>query len=270
MNNFGVIEIATTKTTTAPGWAYVPDNPHPRPNLTTTTRKRPRNTTTTTTTLSAVNLADSNARQEAKTRRELDRDNDVVIPIPIPIPAATRVSKKANVRKILQSQKNFGNHLDDFLAVLDGGEGGIIRRGGGLALHSHSQPQTQTQPPSTTKIKAMEEEEDVQMPDMPDAENEAENENENDKNPLLTSRIPPQPTEEEIRGLLSAPPLTYLEARGKWESNNNNNSKRYPTREFCSICGYWGRTRCIKCGTRVCALECLETHREDCITRYGL
>lgn len=84
-----------------------------------------------------------------------------------------------------------------------------------------------------------------------------------DTDPLLVSRVPPAPTEAEIAALLSAPPLSYTEARGGW-------SQRYPVRVFCGVCGYWGRVKCIKCGARVCALDCLELHREECITRYGL
>ena len=84
-----------------------------------------------------------------------------------------------------------------------------------------------------------------------------------DADPLLMSRVPPLPTDAEMRRLLAAPPLSYGEARGNW-------GVTYPARVFCEVCGYWGRVRCLKCGTRVCALECLETHREECVTRYGM
>jgi len=88
-----------------------------------------------------------------------------------------------------------------------------------------------------------------------------------DADPLLVSRVPPLPSDEELRRLLAGPPLSYLEARGAWAPADEG---RYPPRRFCEVCGYWGRVRCTKCGTRVCALECLETHRADCVTRYGL
>lgn len=84
-----------------------------------------------------------------------------------------------------------------------------------------------------------------------------------DSNPLLRSYVPDVPSDAEIQALLARPPLTYIEARGTY-----NNDK--PQRVFCEVCGYWGRVRCMKCGTRVCALDCLETHREECVTRYGL
>ncbi|CAK7207141.1 hypothetical protein SEUCBS139899_009949 [Sporothrix eucalyptigena] len=87
-----------------------------------------------------------------------------------------------------------------------------------------------------------------------------------DNDPLLISGMPPLPTDDELRGLVSGPPLSYVEARATYGEDDS----RYPTRVFCEICGYWGRVKCTKCGTPVCALECLELHREECITRYGL
>jgi len=36
---------------------------------------------------------------------------------------------------------------------------------------------------------------------------------------------------------------------------------QYPSRTFCSVCGYWGRYGCMKCGDRYCGEACAETHR---------
>lgn len=87
-----------------------------------------------------------------------------------------------------------------------------------------------------------------------------------DRDLLLASAVPDVPKLDELDVFLSHPPLTYLRARATWGPQD----QRYPARTFCDVCGYWGRVRCLKCGTRVCALGCLEVHREDCITRYGL
>lgn len=79
-NNFGVIELASTKTTSAPGWAYIPDTGvNPAAALQPSNRKRARN--------QGPNLsgADLSARQEAKIRKELetlDRDSNRDIPVP--------------------------------------------------------------------------------------------------------------------------------------------------------------------------------------------
>jgi zinc finger HIT domain-containing protein 1 len=35
----------------------------------------------------------------------------------------------------------------------------------------------------------------------------------------------------------------------------------YPSRTFCSVCGYWGKYGCMKCGDRYCGEACGETHR---------
>ena len=83
MNNFGVIEVASTRTTHAPGWAYVPDTAlglSAAAALQPTNRKRARNQT-------HASLSDLSARQEAKLRKELEvldrdshRDAQVAIP----------------------------------------------------------------------------------------------------------------------------------------------------------------------------------------------
>lgn len=82
MNNFGVIEIASTTTKSTPGWAYVPDTGPTLPAaLQPTNRKRAARNQ------SALTLSDLSAREETRLRKDLealDRDNhrDVNIPIP--------------------------------------------------------------------------------------------------------------------------------------------------------------------------------------------
>jgi zinc finger HIT domain-containing protein 1 len=73
------------------------------------------------------------------------------------------------------------------------------------------------------------------------------------------------PSQAEIERLLAAPPLSYNDARGSWTAED----RRKPVRQFCEVCGYWGRVKCTRCGGRVCALECLGVHQEECFTRYG-
>lgn len=83
MNNFGVREVANSKSAAAPGWAYVPDTgvnasvAASQPS----SRKRARNTQT-------VSAGETTAKQDAKILRglvALDRENhrDVTIPVPI-------------------------------------------------------------------------------------------------------------------------------------------------------------------------------------------
>lgn len=176
----------------------------------------------------------------------------------------------ANVRKILQSQKTFANHLDDFLALQALTESS--NAAAAAAASKRSNAASRAKDASATPQHA-----DTPMPDAGEAKDghtttttvlaaphrSPPPAHPGDADPLLVSRVPPLPTEAEMRRLLAAPPLSYGEARGSWRAT-------YPARAFCEVCGYWGRVRCLKCGTRVCALECLETHREECVTRYGL
>ncbi|KAI0966836.1 hypothetical protein F4678DRAFT_448320 [Xylaria arbuscula] len=330
MNNFGVIELASTKTTSAPGWAYVPDRqPHHIPPSTTaaSTTNRKRSRAAASGAGAQLSLADANARQDAKARREieiLDRDNarDVHIAIPAKSRAggggAAGVKKYTpNVRKIMQSQKTFANHLDDYIALAQQAESNPAassttntntatntntnaNRGSSSSTPAASTSRSGQRQASISVSTAtatasrrastrhqQEEAEDVEMPDIPPSETQPTTESKTeqtcrsqiltphpqapphaeDSNPLLASRLPPLPSDDELRALLAAPPLSYLEVRGVWREEEQ---QRYPTRAFCAVCGYWGRVRCMKCGTRVCALECLETHQEECITRYGI
>lgn len=176
-----------------------------------------------------------------------------------------------NVRKILQSQKTFNNHLDDFLA-LGGTDTNLVTsnntsRPSQASANASKRPQAGKKDSSTPRQALTDQ--DITMADanlpciLPPPYKDPPPAHPGDDNPLLASRVPQPPSDEELRRLLAHPPLTYVEAQGTWED-------KYPRRTFCQVCGYWGRVRCMKCGTRVCALDCLETHREDCVTRYGL
>lgn len=208
-----------------------------------------------------------------------------------------------NVRKILQSNKTFANHLDDFEALQSlesstpantstprepPAKQGAAARKKASSRASSATGRSTPRPQATREVTATDgppvlaplEKEDVKMED---AEGQGEGEGEGDEEAgrrpevrlpegagdaelLLQSRVPEMPSDAELRALLAGTPLSYSQAKGSWSEED----MRYPVRVFCSICGYWGKVRCVKCGTRVCALECMESHREECITRYGL
>ncbi|KAL8322113.1 hypothetical protein RB597_008060 [Gaeumannomyces tritici] len=346
MNNFGVVEVASARTTTAPGWAYVPDtgiNPAVAA-LQPAGRKRaarsggPR---------SKLSLSDLSARQEAAVRKELellDRDNFKDVPIPVPARSGgpKALSKSTpTVRKILLSQKTFANHLSDFEALGSSGADPLS----GSATPRPSQPQTPA--PATPAAAAatpttagggassssrrggasrrqqQRPSEDVEMTDAPPppstpapapapappqlqdaaASDTASARHKSailpaytgrtpaphpaDADPLLASRVPALPTDDELRALLLAPPAPYPELMARVRRDLDEEYDDYdegaggggdrppprpfpPARVFCAVCGYWGRVKCIKCGARVCALDCLDVHREECVTRYGL
>jgi zinc finger HIT domain-containing protein 1 len=252
------------------------------------------------------------------------------------------------VRKILQSQKTFANHLDDYIAMLALAESNPVAAAAMNAAQAKPSTPTAATPKSASPVPSAsaagtskrsaaaakraaakekqeqeknkakqtpkldrepeaeppqqqpspaQQDDDVEMTDAAltpaqPAATSANQEEENphpqtypresqilppyakppprphpgDDDPLLVSVIPPFPSDDELRALMAAPPLNYLEARATWGEEES----RYPVRVFCAVCGYWGRVKCMKCGTRVCALDCLETHREECVTRYGL
>ncbi|KAH7137166.1 hypothetical protein B0J13DRAFT_72642 [Dactylonectria estremocensis] len=264
MNNFGVIELASAKTTAAPGWAYVPDTTVK--SSAPANRKRARN-------VPGLSIGDLTVRQETKRRKEaeaLDRDGGRDNTIPLPVKSGRAQGKHTpNVRKILQSQKTFANYLDDFLALQALAEANATAssRSNAAGANRKAAPNKRDTPSSSRQPAA---DEDTQMPDadlpplLAPRSKTPPPSHPGDADPLLASRVPEMPSDEELRALLARPPLSYGEATGHWDDTT------YPARVFCEVCGYWGRVRCMKCGTRVCALDCLEAHREECVTRYGL
>lgn len=308
MNNFGVIEVASTKTKNAPGWAYVPDNgPNPAQAFQPTSRKNraARNQA------GALGLSDLSARQDARLRKELDALDKEPSTRDVPIPPrpggrashATATAKHTpNVRRILQSQKTFANHLDDYVAFRAAAENNpqagappwfppapaASAAAAAAASHRRSGPTAKAAPPrrpiSTSSAAAPET--DATAGPGPDTSDVGTQQRDGtvlppygrppppshpgDADPLLVSRTVPFPTDAELRSLMTAPPLGYLEARAVVDDDDAASAPRYPERRFCEVCGYWGRVKCGKCGGRVCALDCLETHREECLRRYGL
>ncbi|KAK2589718.1 hypothetical protein QQS21_012600 [Conoideocrella luteorostrata] len=265
MNKFGVIELASARTTSAPGWAYVPDTTigPGSAGIQPANRKRARHQTG-----GGPSLSDLTARQEAKIRKEVealekDGSRDNTIPFPVKTGRAQATKFTPNVRKVMQSQKTFANHLDDYLALQALAESNS-------ATASNKRPGGNKKDNVALTSKPASASEDVIMSEagslpalLPPSYDEPPVAHPGDNDALLVSRVPEMPSDDELRKLLAQPPLPYLDALGNWDD-------KYPRRVFCEVCGYWGRVRCLKCGTRVCALNCLETHREDCVTRYGI
>ncbi|KAG5978815.1 hypothetical protein E4U55_005895 [Claviceps digitariae] len=262
MNNFGVIELASARTTSAPGWAYVPDTAIAAGSagIQPGNRKRARHPTG-----GGHDLKDFTARSEAKVRKEvevLEKDGNKDNSIPLPVKSGRASTKfTPNVRKVMQSQKTFANHLDDYLALqaLTEATSATNKRPG---ANKKDTGFSSTPKPFASDDVAMTNAMDL-PPILPPPYEDPPASLPGDHDVLLMSRVPQVPTDEELRRLLSHPPLPYLDALGHVDET-------YPRRVFCEVCGYWGRVRCLKCGTRVCALDCLETHREECVTRYGI
>ncbi|CAL3964094.1 hypothetical protein PZA11_001531 [Diplocarpon coronariae] len=303
MINFGVREVVNSKSS-APGWVLVPETGFNASVacLQPSSRKRARNQ-------NVATSHETTARQDAKVVRELaalDRENYRDVSIPVPTrhrDNAGRVSHgkvTSAVRKILQSQKTFANYLSDFEALAQNSSGvpavvassvtaPVVRATPGTSsLHltskgsrSHKKKDRNAVLKPTplcrvssaaaftpAAIKSEPSTADAPLPDVPvlsQGSSALPKPHPGDTDSLLVSRIPTIPSQAEIDKLLAAPPLTYNEARGPWVEED----MRKPVRQFCEICGYWGRVKCMRCGSKVCALECLMQHHVDCLTRYG-
>lgn len=178
-------------------------------------------------------------------------------------------SKKTttNVRRILMSQKTFANHLADEEAALaqqqQAGPSMIprvptLKSAGSLPdLKRASTSEVHTKSGGSGGLSRGS---DVVMGGTPSA---LAKDPLNDE-PLLMVNVPSAPSEEEMQALISGPPLSYNAAR------SDPPPPHKPKRHFCEICGYWGTIKCIKCGARVCGLECKVTHDDGrCLKFYA-
>lgn len=138
------------------------------------------------------------------------------------------------------SQKTFANHLADEEATL-------------TQQPSLPTPRIMSKPPTTTPHPAPSSAPPASTPKDPLA-----------SEPLLRSHIPPAPSAETMHALTTAPALSYNASRATLPQVPK------PPRHFCEICGYWGSIKCMKCGARVCGLECKGAHDDGrCLKFYA-
>ncbi|KAF1808368.1 hypothetical protein P152DRAFT_224282 [Eremomyces bilateralis CBS 781.70] len=258
----------------APGWAYVPDtgyDPSKVPINPSGARKRAaRNVPTASTGV-------LNSRQQLAIQRriaELDRDNPTNVHIPVPIVHSRRAKPKTTpaVKKILQSQKTFANHLSDEEALLNLQQSSSnlraalpSTRGKRSSLAKVSVPPTPTPPSASTpqptpSSAAPESSASAPKPSAAPGPNATDL----DREPLLAVSAPQMPSADDLEALLAEPPLSYLAARAAAPGQGAP-----PQRFFCEYCGYWGRVKCLRCGGRTCGLECKTVHDETCLRTYA-
>ncbi|OJD25097.1 hypothetical protein ACJ73_03532 [Blastomyces percursus] len=232
---------------------------------------------------------------------ELDRENhkDSHIPIPTKQKGATAKDKPrgkttSNVRRILMSQKTFKNYLDDEEAALAQAQGlatqtpsaiiaaaAATARSTSLKSSKPSTPRTSYHPAtpkkaaSTTGHPSEPPSAASSRPSTSALQKQQHNQqliaSNYDNDPLLRSYIPSAPSERLMQLLLEEPPLSYnaslattaLPGRG-----GATQAVSKPPRHFCSICGYWGKVKCIKCRARVCGLDCYRVHEETRCDRF--
>jgi zinc finger HIT domain-containing protein 1 len=286
------IEVLQTALTATPGWAYVLDTGHDPSKSAinpTGSRKGRAQRTTTQHVTDAPELTRREQVAILKRLADLDREGGKEIEIPAKYKGAVGTWKSGgtggklttNVRRILLSEKTFAHHLNDEEARLGQkgaqGQGAVVStpapvvagrsRAAGLAQKRGSMgppavPSPTTATPAVGEDMVMTDASSISpLPLQP----KTTNTNDADANePLLQIKVPSLPTTEELEALVSAPPLSYNAARASPPP-----PFAPPQRKFCEMCGYWGRVKCLKCGNRVCGLECKEAHDLDCRRKFA-
>ncbi|KKA27183.1 hypothetical protein TD95_005161 [Thielaviopsis punctulata] len=292
MSNFGVVELASKRTTNAPGWAYVPDL-GPAPSAALSSGKGGAGRKRAARNIPGLSAHDQSARQDARVQKELqalDRDGNRDATIAVPHTGKAAVAKHTpNVRRILQSQKTFANHLNDFEALLAQESASANTSSAAATGSSKRSKRAAAAAVPAASLRSTQPARETGHLGVPSDAGGARTVRSarsaahvRDGDTLVRSWMPAVPGGAELRRLLAAAPRNYMELRAAWPAAEEQEGEdaqrrggsatlaRPPVRVFCEICGYWGKVRCTKCGVRVCALDCLNVHREECITRYGL
>ena len=235
--------LANQASAPAPGWAYIPESNYIDPSKAainpTGARARHKSAAR-----GAQAHSDLTARQQTAVQRrlqELDRDapaRDVAIPRD----KAGAVGKTQGTRRILGSAKTWRNWLDDEEAMV-----------GAQALGAKAAAALPAAAAAAAPAEKLADAEDVLMADV-----------RTETDPLLRADTLAGVSPLQVEVLLSVPPLSYGAARAAPPDDNAP-----PPRYFCELCGYWGRVRCLKCGSRVCGLDCKTMHDAECSRRFA-
>jgi zinc finger HIT domain-containing protein 1 len=277
------IELLPNQTSTpAPGWAYVPESHYTDPSKAAINPSGARARHKSAAALAASSGSDLTARQQTATQRrlaELDRDTptkEVNVP-----KAAGGGGKTQATRKILGSMKGWRNWLDDeeamgAMGVKEGGYGSHVH----TQIHGQSSGSGMSTPVDGKRGKGKRtslatggemgtemgtpEANTAAVPNRAVTDEDSQMVDAEDCDPLLLSRTLGKLSSERLEALLSAPPLSYNAARAA-----PSDPDAPPSRQFCELCGYWGRVRCMKCGARICGLDCKVTHDTECSRRFA-
>jgi zinc finger HIT domain-containing protein 1 len=280
-------ELPTTARAAAPGWSYVVDTGYDpsKAAINPSSRKRVRAS------VAGLSQGDLTVRQQTAIQRHLDDlDKDSHRPVNIAPPKSKSNRRQTqNTRRILASGKDFSHYLDQDEAALASkqhtglevdieppkapqraSKTPIARR----KLQAQSQAQAQPalaaveQSPAPTAALANAASTVPSAPLIPSflkpylVDSFADS-HQLQHDSLLSPPAPLTATTAEIEALLSAPQLSYNAARSA-----PSPATAPPQRVFCEMCGYWGRVKCLKCGSRVCGLECKSAHEESRCIRF--
>lgn len=279
-------ELQTTAKAAAPGWSYVVDTGYDPSKVAINPTKRRRTGADQVGNVGALSL-----RQEAaiqKHLQELDKDNHKSEHIEVPKSKIKSDKKQSlNVRRVLASRKDFQHYLADEEALIASGRTVAPLAVATAVDAGETKPKPATRPSKTPiarrKSQLIQEQsrESSTTPTTPAAAPTppppAPTETKKlyyaipragpppPSQSILTPTEPLSITEAEIEALISAAPLFYTAAKS--ESPGEGAPRQ---RVFCEICGYWGRVRCMKCGARICGVECKGLHDESrCLKFYA-
>lgn len=213
---------------------------------------------------------------------DLDKENwKDAAPIPVPTATVTKTKGKVtpNVRRILTSGRNFGHWLAAEEAELQSSQSNTYaststatlsrradQRGQSVAPRPSDSAKAMPPPPRpgagpTPAARPTTPSSTAAATPTPTTQSQAAStpSTSSKVDPLLVSHVPKPPSERVMSILLSEPPLSYNAARG------GPSKLGVPPRRFCSMCGYWGKIKCRKCGDRTCGrMECYRGHEETC------
>jgi zinc finger HIT domain-containing protein 1 len=274
-------ELPTTQTKQAPGFAWVAvagGQDDPSKNWGTNNRKRARASVGGQTEQQKEALSARHQREIERRIKDLNSDNARDLHVEIPKRASAtgggtaKAGKTASTKKILASGKTFAHYLDDEEAEI----ARTGRRDGDIEVTTPQLQRASKTPIARRKIR-----ENSSMSSSPapsisqmapplqprtsQTSSGADVWHASDMDVDSEDKVPELPTEAELEELLNAPPLTYNEARAAPPP-----SSAAPSRRFCETCGYWGRVRCMKCGTMTCSVVCKDDHDQfRCLKMYA-
>jgi zinc finger HIT domain-containing protein 1 len=279
--------LQTEKSTAAPGWAYVYDRPVDPSKVaidpTATARNKAGRAQRAAATHTVANNELTRRETIAIQRRLADLDKDGGSGKDVPIPQKWRDFQigtegngvgtwgkgrktTTNARRVLLSEKTFTHHLEDEEARIALGRDTAVAGAGRRSDFGVKRGPAARRASNLSRV-----EDDVEMTDAPeeveettDATPEISHTKEAHDDPLLKVETPLPLSADELEALLSHPPLSYNAARAA-----PLDMYAPPQRKFCEMCGYWGRVKCLKCGARVCGLDCKETHDQACKMRFA-
>lgn len=274
-------ELPTVHSRQAPGFAWVAVAEDPAKNWGTSNRKRQRPTGTGQTEQQKEALTARQQRETERKIKELNSDNQRDVQVAIPKRdgqgAAARAGRTTNTKKILLSGKTFAHYLDDEEAEIarTGKRDGDVESATTLAQRASKTPIARRKareesisssspgpshgtmaPPAMSAHSLGASRNPAPVRANSDRELAPEEEDES---------TAPLPTDAEMEALISAPPLTYNQARAAPPDPGAPSPRR-----FCETCGYWGRARCMKCGVTTCSIACKDDHdMYKCLKMYA-